>query len=300
MRRLFLAGVALLTIGATPPSELVIYGDAVARGSLNGVPARIRVDPSAPATPLVTTDLARRAKLKSGIFSFEYVIGPKRVNGKSSVTHIDVGFGPVRRRVGWTDQPYSPGLDGVIGPGLLPHSSVRFQLRARRAGEKIVTLPTVGQGGIEERWGVRYASVVIGGAPMLIQFDPHRRWTLATASAGARIAAAHTGWLSGSTETAEMGFGIERPVRLLKLGVPLQIGPLTLRELRVRTRDHGSARGIAEETAASSADPDEIVVTGKGKKSKGRDHIRLGSDVLERCSSITFDKVAKQLRLSCL
>ena len=52
--------------------------------------------------------------------------------------------------------------------------------------------------------------------------------------------------------------------------------------------------------ADAHADPNEVVVTGKGKHDIKHDRLSIGADQLNRCSSIVFDKPAKQIRLSCL
>src|SRR5688572_6795030 len=102
MRRLALSLLALLTLGAAKPAEIVVQGNGVFNGSLNGVPARLRIDPAAVSVPIVTAQLARRAGMKNGIFDFEYVIGPKRVSGETGVALIDFGRGRIKRRVGFT------------------------------------------------------------------------------------------------------------------------------------------------------------------------------------------------------
>ena len=296
-KRFLLAGVAWLALGASPPLEWTVRGDGVVQGSVGGAPARIRIDPAAPAAPLVITEVARRAGLRSGPFDFDYSIGNARITGKTAVTRIDFGLGPTKRRVGWTDAPYSPGVEGAIGPGLLPPSRIVFQLRSRRAGERSMALPMVGQGGLEGRWGERFALIQVGGQPMRVQFDPQRPRTLATATAGARIAGAGGGVLSGATEPVEIAFGIKRPARTLKLRTPLIVGPLSVPVMAVRTNASGAVGGITDEVA--SPDPDEIVVVGR-RSNPGIDQLRLGRDQLDRCSSIIFDKPAKVIRLSCL
>ncbi len=299
MRLLLVISTAFLTLGASLPSLRVVQGDGSHLGSVNGVPARIRIDPGAVAVPLITSELAKRAKLKSGPFDFEYLVGPRRVTGESAVTRIDFGSGPVRRRVGWTEAPYRQGADGTIGPGLLPEKIIHFQLRPRRSGERMLALPMVGQGGLDAPWGSRFGEIQVGGRPMLILFDPGRHRTIASANAASRIAAAHMGRLSGEVEDVEIAFGVERPVRTLQLSQPLPVGPLSIRTLGVRTNDFGSLTRLAGAEVAPT-DPDEIVVVGKRKKQQKFDYVRLGSDHLERCSSIVFDKAAKQVRLSCV
>ena len=66
-------------------------------------------------------------------------------------------------------------------------------------------------------------------------------------------------------------------------------------ELGVRTADFGNASGIREE----GGDPDEVVVTGDRGRNRNRDRLSIGADLLSRCSSITFDKRAHEVRLTC-
>lgn len=95
----------------------------------------------------------------------------------------------------------------------------------------------------------------------------------------------------------EIAFGIKRPIRTLTLTRALGVGPLSLHTLGVRTMDNGNASDIAE--AGTKADPNEIVVTAKGKHDPNRDRLSLGADTLARCSSIVFDKPARVIRLTC-
>lgn len=130
---------------------------------------------------------------------------------------------------------------------------------------------------------------------MRVRFDPHHPRTLATANAAARIAAAHDGVLLNETEQVEIAFGIERTARTMRLGRPLTVGPLTIEKMGVRVADFGSTASIKEE----DQDPDEIVVVGGKKRDPKRDRLSIGADLLDRCSSIIFDKPAKRIRLTC-
>jgi len=297
MIRCFAIAAALLLTAAAPPSELVVTGDGVVPAIVNGVPGRIRIDPATPALPMLATGWAGRARLRPGPFAFGYLVGPQQVDGVSAVARIAVGDNarPRKRRVGWTRLPYLTGADGVVGPGGLPQRVIRFVLRPSLPGERTVSLPLVDEGGLFGGWGGTYALIEVGGAPMRIRFDPHHPRTLATAGAGVRLAAAHDGRIGGEVESLEIAFGIARPVRTLRLARPLAIGPLTLSTLGVRTADFGNAAAIREE----GGDPDEIVVTAGRRRNANRDRIALGADSLARCSSIVFDKRARQIRLTC-
>jgi hypothetical protein len=299
--RQILACFALLAsspaLGQT--SELVVSGDGIVPVTVNGVPARIRIDPAVPTLPMLTTDYAARARLRAGPFAFGYMVGPQMVSGRSAVARIAIGASvrPRKRRVGWTERPFAAGVDGVVGPGGLPQQVVRFVLGPSRPGERTVALPMADEGGLFGGWGHSYAVIELGGQPLRIRFDPHHPRTLATAGAGVRLAAQNDARIAGEVETPEIAFGIARPVRTLHLGRPLQIGPLTITELGVRTRDFGNAASIREE--GEGGDPDEVIVTGERRRNNDRDRIAIGADLLARCSALVFDRRAREIRLTC-
>lgn len=296
-----LAVAALFCLSAAAAAqsepELVVSGDGIVPFTLNGVAGRIRIEPAVPSLPILATPFAAGARLEPGPFAFGYMVGPEQVDGRTAVTRIAVGEGGEerRRRVGWTARPYFEGADGVIGPGGLPQRVIRFQLRPSLPGERTMSLPLADEGGLFGGWGHSYAVIEVGGAPIRIRFDPHHPRTLATAGAGVRLAQAFDGRVAGEAEAVTIAFGIARPVRTLRLGSPLAIGPLTVTELGVRTSDFGNAAAIREE----GGDPDEIVVTAGRRRDPDRDRIAIGADYLVRCSSIVFDKGARQIRLTC-
>ncbi len=297
--RAAIGGAALLLVGAAEPArdEFVVTGDGVVAASVNGAPGRIRIDPAVPSLALLGPHWAASARLRASFFGFGYLVGPNEVAGASTVARIAVGAGaePRRRRIGWTARPYAANADAVIGPGGLPQPVVRFVLRSSLPGERTVSLPLVDEGGLFGGWGGMYARIDVGGSAMRIRFDPYHPRTLATAGAAVRLASAHDGTIGGETRSQEIAFGIERPVRTLRLARPLAIGPLSLSTLGVRTADFGSTASIREE----GSDPDEIVVTGRRRRDTDRDRIAVGADALVRCSSIVFDKEARQVSLTC-
>lgn len=97
---------------------------------------------------------------------------------------------------------------------------------------------------------------------------------------------------------------------------PLAIGPLAIRTIGVRLPDSAGTPGLPEtdghagrslpatgipdaDAAPEKPDPDEIVVTAKGKRDLKNDRISIGADYLDAGSSIVIDKPAKQIRLTC-
>jgi hypothetical protein len=223
------------------------------------------------------------------LISFAVKVGPVKVKGETGVTKLEFGAAAFKRRVVWFERPYAHGADAAVGPGGLPVDIVRFQLRAPQPGERTLALPL-----IQKMFQPTYAEIAVGGRKVQVLFDPQHDRSLATAGAGQAIAAGLGGQLSGDASPSEVAFGITRPVRTLRLKSPLIIGPLSFDAVAVRIGDNGTTAGISD----ADADPDEIVVTAKGGGNR-RDTLIIGRDQLGHCSSIVFDKPAKQIRLTC-
>ena len=286
--------LALATAAATPAERVIAIGDLV-QARINGVAVEVRVDPAGTAMPLIDDAAASRAGLRAGMIGIGYAVGPQKIYGRTSLAPVDLGTGPVKHRVGFTARRYAGAVEGTIGPAGLPDAAVRFRLRAPLPNERTITLPMSDQGGVAANWGERFAIVTVGGAPMRIRFDPYHRRTLATAGAAMRLAAANQGVMTGTSGTAEIAFGVERPVRDMILGAPLQIGPLSIARLGVRTSDFGSTAGLPSD----QVDPDEVMVTAKRKHDPNMDRINIGGDLLDRCSSILFDNAHRLIALTC-
>ena len=301
-RRAAIVAAGVMLVGAgEPPTERAVTGDGVVAVTVNEVAGRLRIDPAAPGLPLLAPDLAERAGLKGGgllSFGVAYRVGDQKVAGRTQVARVGWGGQPARQRVAWTARPFAAGVDGAIGPGGLDEPLVRFVLRPTQAGERTETLPMAKVGGLFANWFGSFAEISVGGEPMLVRFDPHHARTVANVGAANRLAAAFGGQMGAGAGQQEIAFGIERPVRGMTLARPVPIGPLALAALNVRTADGGRIASVPD--AGAAPDPDEVVVTAKGKHDWRRDRLTLGADQLDRCSSIVFDKPAGQIRLSCL
>ncbi|WP_166753166.1 hypothetical protein [Sphingomonas insulae] len=304
------ATAALLLVGAAPaPQERVVTGDGIIEVRLNGEPIRLRIDPAAPGMPLVSDAIATQRGFRMGRklgIGFGFNVGPTLVMSQTQVVRIAYGGGkPEKQRIGWTQRPFAAVADGSIGPGSLPEPVVRFALRPAQAGESTVTMRLEKLGFPMTLFGAGWVAAIgivdVGGAPMRVRFDPHHARTLATAGAAVRLAQAYDGMLSGEGRATEIFFGVERPVRDLALRRPFRLGALAIDRLGARTGDFGSTAVIRDgDVAAPATDPDEIVVTAKGKKrDMRRDTISLGADQLRHCSSIVFDRNAGLVHLTC-
>ena len=70
-----LAGMATLTAAPAPLAERSVAGDGVITAQVNGVSARIRIDPGAPAIPLLRQSLAEAAGLRRGMLGMTNSVG---------------------------------------------------------------------------------------------------------------------------------------------------------------------------------------------------------------------------------
>jgi len=306
------SSVALAGDTVTTSRDVPVGGMIAA--TIDGKPVALRVDPAAPGLVFVTTAVAERLALKGGALGLGYSVGGQGAMQATTVRPMTFGTNAVKRRIGfpsrkhetkgkaadprWVGRPYANVGDGSIGLASLPEPVVRILLNAPRAGERTVALPMVDGGGLLGKLSGTFAQITIGGQPIRIRFDPYHPRTTVTANAATLIAQAQRGTLVGLTAPVEIAFGIARPVRTMTLATPLLVGPLALSSLGVRTTDVGSAAAIPD-ADAPPPDPDEIVVVAKGKRDANRDRLTIGADLLDRCSSIIFDKPAKQIRLTC-
>jgi len=308
-----LVGSVALAGETVPAIRDVPVGGMIA-ATIDGKPVTLRVDPAAPGLVFVTTAVAERLALKGGALGLGYSVGGQGAMQATTVRPMTFGINAVKRRIGfpsrkhetkgkvadprWVGRPYADVGDGSIGPASLPEPVVRILLNAPRVGERTVALPMVDGGGLLGKLSGTFAQITIGGQPIRVRFDPYHPRTTVTANAATLIAQAQRGTLAGLTAPVEIAFGIARPVRTMTLATPLLVGPLAVSSLGVRTTDVGNAAAIPE-AEAPPPDPDEIVVIAKGKRDASRDRLTIGADLLDRCSTIVFDKPAKQIRLTC-
>ena len=302
MRAGIMIGAAVgLTAAATPPGERIVRIDTTIPMTVEGVAGRLRIDPGAPGRPVLAPDYAGQAGLKGGGlmgFGVVYHVGREKVPARTQVAAVALDGGkPHRQRVLWAPRAFAAGVEGAMGPGGLDEPVVRFVLRPAIAGERTLAIPFAPSGGMFGNWSPMAGQVDVGGVPLRIRFAPYLANSVATAGAAAQMAEALGGRLDDMRGTAEIAFGLMRPVRGMAFARPLTIGPLALPRVAVRTADIGSVNGLPTTADAAEADPDEIVVVAKGKRAPGS--MTLGADYLRRCSSIVFDKPARVIRLTC-
>lgn len=239
------------------------------------------------SSPILSAQTAVALKLKAGFIGVSFNSGTNRIAGKSAISRYRINDREMKRRVIWFPLDVAPGRAGLLGPGAVPFPIVRFDLRPQEVGEEeyIMPLNHISRDGM----GTEVNDVAV-------LFAPDFPTSLATASAGAALAAHYNGRFVGAPFTQTIQFGIIRPVRNLELTVPFAAGPISLNSVAVRTSDFGNTSGIAD----MAADPNEIVVAAKAKgNTTANNWVQIGADALTHCSSITFNKISKAISLRC-
>jgi hypothetical protein len=292
---LSLALASLLLTGGSSPSpapvtEIIVSPETLIAGTING--SSVRFHPQADGFGALTLNpqAAARLGLKAGMFSAKGRVGPVTVKGYSSVITYAVQGSVTKQRVLWFDQPATVAGDGTLGPMAFKNPIVTFRLRQTQPHERTTILPLSEKGS----FGSIGSDVRVGDSRYFIQWDLDRLATLTNAPTAVSLAGSHQGVLARETGRAVIKLGVERPVRTMTLGKPFEIGPVRVNTMLVRTSDYGNANGIRSE----GDDPEEIVVL--GQPVTDRLLVRIGASDMAHCSTLTFDKPKKQVRLSCL
>ncbi|MDE2619459.1 MAG: hypothetical protein KGL54_04780 [Sphingomonadales bacterium] len=284
------AGCAAMATAEPSPGPLIVEPEGVVSGTVQGQPARLRIQPNGSSTLVLNPDPASRWHLKSGWIGVVVGVGPVKVRGSTAVVRYGVGGVEWRRRIAWFERPAALRADGLLGPTALPHPVVVFRLRPPLAGERQTVLPLVDQG-----YGGVGTWLTLGQRRVFVNWALDKPATTTTAAAGADLALAYGGRLVGPASSLAFSFGVERPVRQLELVQPLELGPLRLSRVLVRTTDYGNASAIP----SAEADASEIVVTAKGRGRRPLSVMQIGTEAMANCSSLAIDKRRRQIILTC-
>jgi len=269
----------------------IIEPDAVVTASVNGRPARLLLRGVGSSAPILNAKSAGAFGIEPAFIrsAINFRVGPVRVNGRNGVATYEIGGRKQKRRVGWFEREIAPGYDGLLGPMAIPHPIVTMRLRPPRPGEQVVTLGL-------STFGYLGAGVVLRSKPLtILQFDPFTPTTVANAPFASEAAGPLRGYFVGEIHSREIALGVARPVRTLEFEKPFGFGAFKISRTEVRLQDWGRTDSIPN----AAPDPDEIIVSALNKNDKRLRFVIAGADALNNCSSITFDKPKRQIRLSC-
>lgn len=292
-----LAGLGLCLSAAAlaqDTSERELGDDRVITVTINGRETPVEVAPNGTDSPVIAPLVAQELSLKGSMIGGVRMVGNTRFSARSNVIRLGIDGGkPEKRRSFWFEQPWGQLGEGRIGPATLPEDIVTFRIAPSAAGEQVITLPMEDQG---LRGMVTHFTV--GDERVAAYFSFERGETMMPASTGVLLANAYGGKLTGEPREILIELGVSRPVQPMLFDSPVMLGALPVTNFVVRTKDTGSIGDIPLDTDAA-IDESEIVVTADSKR-KVRHHIIVGLDSLQGCSTLTFDKPARQIRLSCL
>lgn len=297
--------LALVAGGAAPASEppaqqeLSAQPGELVAATIEGAPVRLRIVSGGPDRLVLNADYITQSGIKPAPFiggANLNIAGRRAFKGKNRPLDFTIAGLAHKGRAFWFfDAPAMPG-DGTIGPWALPQSRVTLEFGTTDAGSQRHDFSLFG--GINSSSFTGYKEESFG---MAVGFDlddpsPH---PIASAAAGAAIARAYGGTLSGATWDVEILLGVKRPVRLMTLQRPLVIGPLSIRQIAVRVRDRIDAAGRGDPIPDDSEDPSEIVVSAKKKGPSPAFTLSIPRATLAGCSRLTFDKAATRIELWC-
>lgn len=288
---LSLAAIGSLAYGKSRSSgdTLIVPPNQIISGSVNGQAMNFQMLAWAPSTLILNPEPALSLGLKSGPFSGKLIVGKTRDKVLITGAEYVIGSQSTKGQIGWTNRPISPTASGWLGPGAAPYNVVTFQLNPAEVGETPYTFPMMpAEGGL-------VAKIKVGDKDITIMWDNSRKGTIVSGAAAVEIAKANVGSFFGPVATEMVQLNAERPTRKLHLTNPLRLGPISISNVSVRTAEGGES-SIPD----PDADPSEIVVTASTKsKVKPAYFVFVGLDDMKNCSSLTFDKPAKLIRLMC-
>lgn len=299
---------ALLLPGAGPaqteppvPDELVAVPGASVAATIEGQPAELRVLSAGPDRLILSAASAARFGLKPApLFGRANlnVAGRREFNGNNRPVDFTVAGARHKGRAFWFADAPPVGGDGTIGPWALPQQRVTLTFGAPDPAAVRTDFPLLGDISGGSVTGYREASF---GLYFAFDLDDAGDYPIASAAAGAAIAKAYGGALSGPSWDVELLFGIKRPVRLLTLDRPFKMGPLSFTRIAVRVRDRidAAGRGADIKDADQIEDPSEVLVTAKAKGRPPIFSLTIPRASLAACSKLSFDKAAKRIELWC-
>ena len=282
-----------LTVALDEPIDVEIDGTALNIALHTGGYNRLTLHPETVARMEIRPDPAvgnEKPLLKIG--------GTGVLIGRSRRINVTAKGVEHEARLLWFPGASGGTMDGTMGPLAMPHDHIAIRL----GGSSIQPYSFPLLGSINGEVGTRFTH---DGGVMFVNFAVEETgpYPLASAAAGAAIAAAYDGVSTDEVWREHIALGIRRWVRLVRLGRPLVIGPFSFDAIAVRVRDRLDGTGSGDklpEPASPDDDPSEIVVTAPGNKGpQPVFSFRIGRADLERCSMLEYEKGAKEIRLSC-
>lgn len=258
---------------------------------LNGVTLRLKVQLDHEAAISLNPAAAARAGLGRGQGKSIMKIGPMTLTGRFANAELTIDGTKVPAQLNWYNRDAASDADGTISPILLPFDAVRLETGQLRGPARTLSFATR----VDKNHGI-FVPVAVGGQAIAVRFSLVRQRSTSPAAAAAVLAQRFGGTIEESSLLEEIGFGVKRPVRQLRLSEPFTVGPLPIPALWVRVTDF---RGDHQLPPTRPADNGVILVEGAPKSQKSLYRITLGSDVLNGCVAATYQKESGRLSFTC-
>lgn len=281
--------------------ELVLPPDHIIEVMVDGIPLRMLVsaEASGPAQINPQVVLARKWRARFQV-TWDYGEDDDDIVDSVGVQRM-VYFGDRKRfmPIIWSLGEASPIADGVIGVHQLPYNRVVFPLGPPTGEQTIQTFPLIRiYGAGLYTLGTQFD---LEGRKMKAWFALEREENVLTAPTANFIATRFDGgFVPGSEGFVTLDFSVQRRARTMRLARPIMLGDIPLDTFAVRYEDYGRARHVGEIAPDDPRfNPEEIVVA--ERKQRGQIDLlsRLGRAAVAHCSSMTYDKTAREIRLSC-
>jgi hypothetical protein len=278
------AGVFIATFAhAVHADEIVLRADApIVDVTINGKPARMLVDPFLPDMMALNPDTRTRLGVRpipavGARAAFDdasiraRIARPRLVfaNGKSSRAFTGL-FGEK-----WSDVP---GVDGAMGPGVLPYDRVRIVLRDGAGG-------TVRTHRLAKReiWTV---DSTLAGDPARVDFSLARAETMINRPLAQLMDEQRLLTPTGDVQRRAFFLGLSTTIQMSRT------------EARVVGLPMGTIVARTEAPLIGSDDVDVITVTADAAKPRPRS-VTLGRDALASCYEFVWVRAAGTLSLRC-
>jgi len=290
-RALSIASAPWLIAAHQPPApsgELVLdAANPVVEAKIQGVPLRLRVDLDQQDSIELNPAAAARLPVvwESGL---AMDVGRVRLDSRIAAAQLQIAGRTVPSRVSAHGRDCCTGLDGAIGPDLLPYASVHW--RRADAPAPTDTMPLLLEA--NPSTGLSAASDIDG---VRLRFAFAQPATVGTAAAGAILARLWGGRWSGSAGRVTLAFGISRPARTIAFARPGMLAGFRFDQLQVRISDFAGDEKLPSDPNRT----EDIVISHRLSRQHAWPAVTLGADRLSRCAEIVYYAVPRSLTLRC-
>ena len=281
----------LLTAAHKPPppsGDLVLdAADPVIAVEIQNIPMRLRVDLDRQDSIELNPASAAKLPVKWEDGSPMDVGRVRLVNHVAGIL-LKVEGRTLPAEVSQHGRECCAGVDGVIGPDLLPFATVRWRNASAPA-------PTASQFLALETSETTGLSAASDAANVRLRFALGVPETIGTAAAGAELARLWGGRWNGDERRVTLVFGITRPARPMVFAHPGLVSGFRLDHLLVRLSDFAGDEKLPSDPARAG----EFVVTHHLDRQRAWPAVTIGADRLSRCAEIVYTANPRSLALHC-